>query len=315
MKNLENHVARYLDFCEHQRALNEKTISAYRADLRQLCEFLDENGADIDRKSSSAFVAVLNQQFQPRTVKRKIAAVRAFYRWLEDEGLLREDPFRRLRLRLREPKTLPRTVPLRVIEDMLRHAYTAMEEGVTPYEKKAARRDAAVLELLFATGIRVSELCGLNTEDVDLRAGNVMIWGKGAKERLLQIGNPQVISALRNYAKLEKRSMGEPFFTNWSHERMSDQAVRRILNRYGQLADPTLHITPHMFRHSFATLLLEADVDIRYIQKMLGHTSILTTQIYTSVSAVKQREILTDRHPRNLILAPCAAPEILDRRR
>lgn len=311
MKDLEIYMERYLNFCKFQRSLTDKTISAYRTDLGQMYDFLCKANTGISRTSIYDFVAELNQRYKPRSVKRKIASARAFCCWLESEGVLSEDPFHKLRLRLREPKTLPRTIPLRIIEDMLRHAYIDAVEGSTEYEKKAARRDIAIMELLFATGMRVSELCSLNTDDVDLRSGSVMIWGKGAKERLLQLGNPQVLAALRGYARQEKRGPGEPFFTNWSGGRLSDQAVRRALLYYGHLADPTLHITPHMFRHSFATLLLEADVDIRYIQKMLGHTSIVTTQIYTSVSAMKQREILTDRHPRNLILAPCSAPDIL----
>lgn len=302
MKDLEIYAARYLEFCERQRALNGKTIAAYRTDLRQFCMFLQAGNAELSKKSAAEFVAMLNQRFQPRTVKRKIASARAFCHWLEDEGILQEEPFQRLRLRLREPKTLPRTVPLRVIEEMLRFAYATTEYG-TEYEIRAARRDTAIMELLFATGIRVSELCRLNAEDVDLRGGSVMIRGKGAKERLLQLGNPQVLSALWRYTRQERRRRGEPFFTNWSGERLSEQAVRRALRHYSRLVDPTMTVTPHMFRHSFATLLLEENVDIRYIQRMLGHTSIVTTQIYTSVSATKQREILTDRHPRNRIVA------------
>lgn len=309
MKDIENFAKQYVDFCEQQRALSKKTIAAYRGDLRQLCLFLKEKNADIDRDSIADFVAALNQRYQPRTVKRKLASIRAFFRWLTDAGELNEDPVKKLRLRMREPKTLPRTVPLRIIEGMLRFAYINASEGLTAYERKVALRDIAVMELLFATGMRVSELCNLNMKDVDLRSCTVMIYGKGAKERLLQIGNPQVILALRRYARDEGRRGDEPFFTNWSDGRMSDQAVRRTLRHYGRLVAPTMKITPHMIRHSFATLLLEADVDIRYIQRMLGHSSVVTTQIYTSVTDNKQKEILTDRHPRNRILSGDPVPE------
>ena len=151
--------------------------------------------------------------------------------------------------------------------------------------------------------MRISELCSLKPSDVDLESENILIYGKGAKERIIQIGNPEVISALNLYQKefSEDINMCGYFFVNRLNHRLSDQSVRFMINRYTKLAGITQHITPHMFRHSFATLLLEQDVDIRYIQKMLGHSSISTTEIYTHVSNTKQKDILIHKHPRNLI--------------
>ena len=296
MEELEGWIADYLDVCERQRALAAKTVAAYRADLRQLGRML--HGQPLSREALTGFVAELNAQYKPRSVKRKVASAKAFCRWLEEEGCLKEDPFRRLHIRLRQPKTLPRTVPLRTIEEMLRRACALSESG---YGGEPARRVHAVLELLFATGLRVSELCRLNVQDVDLKDGSIMIWGKGAKERLLQIGNISVLKALRRYAGLSARRGSEPFFANRAGRRLSEQSVRQIVRRYGEQASQPMAVTPHMLRHSFATLLLEEDVDIRYIQRMLGHTSIMTTQIYTDVAAAKQKEILTNHHPRNRI--------------
>lgn len=164
-----------------------------------------------------------------------------------------------------------------------------------------AIRDAAVCELLFATGIRISELCALSFCDIDLNDNCILIYGKGAKERKLQIGNTHVIEALRQYISVyrDKIISRGSLFVNQSGNVFSDQAVRRMLNHYAKLASIELHITPHMFRHTFATSLLEADVDIRYIQEMLGHSSIHTTEIYTHVTMAKQRDILTTKHPRN----------------
>ncbi len=169
------------------------------------------------------------------------------------------------------------------------------------YHKKTVIRDIAVIELLFATGIRISELCSLKQKDLDIDNRQVLIFGKGAKERILQIGNGEVISALVEYKKLFEKELADSewLFVNRLHHRLSEQSVRFMINNYVELAGIEMHITPHMFRHSFATLLLEADVDIRYIQKMLGHSSINTTEIYTSVSLHKQKEILEERHPRN----------------
>ena len=161
-------------------------------------------------------------------------------------------------------------------------------------------RDAAVAELLFATGMRISELCTLKSEDVNLYDGTILIYGKGDKERRIQIANDAVISILEEYKtdfKTEIKSCNH-FFANQSGKALSDQSVRRMINKYSSLAGIDLHITPHMFRHTFATSLLEADVDIRYIQEMLGHSSINVTEIYTHVAVAKQRDILNTKHPR-----------------
>ena len=143
----------------------------------------------------------------------------------------------------------------------------------------------------------MSELCSLSRRDVKLEEGEVKIYGKGAKERFVQITNPSVLQALREYRQETDHS--EIFFVNRLGKPLSDQSVRGIVKKYGKLGGVEQHITPHMFRHSFATLLLEEDVDIRYIQRLLGHSSIVTTQIYTHVAGKKQRDILSAKHPRN----------------
>ena len=157
------------------------------------------------------------------------------------------------------------------------------------------------MELLFATGIRISELCSLKMNDINLYDRTILIYGKGAKERKLQIGNDDVIKILEKYKNtyLNGIKRTNHFFVNPNGRPLSDQSVRRAINKYTSLAAIELHITPHMFRHTLATSLLEADVDIRYIQEMLGHSSINITEIYTHVAMSKQRDILTTKHPRN----------------
>jgi integrase/recombinase XerD len=159
------------------------------------------------------------------------------------------------------------------------------------------------VELLFATGMRVSELCSLEAKDVRLEEGNIYIMGKGSKERVIQIGNKEVLAILQEYidVKNSHKCKSNFFFINRFFSRISEQSVRFMLKKIRIKAGIPINITPHMFRHSFATLLLEEDVDIRYIQRMLGHSSIQTTQIYTFVTTEKQRQILTTRHPRNKI--------------
>ena len=162
-------------------------------------------------------------------------------------------------------------------------------------------RDIAVIGLLFASGMRISELCILKQNNIDLKNRTVLIYGKGSKEHIVQIGNDDVLKSISTYIDNFRSELDNTdyLFVNRLKERLSEQSVRNMINKYVDLAGIQMHITPHMFRHSFATLLLEADVDIRYIQNMLGHSSINTTQIYTSISTHKQKEIFESRHSRN----------------
>lgn len=298
MEAIRTELEKYLNVCRFQKNLDEKTVKAYRIDLRQFLDFLEEGGRPPSKETLSGYIERLNQGFKPKSVKRKIAALKAFFHYLEEEEILLENPFHKLKIHMQQPKTLPRAVPLHLIEAMLRAVYAEIDNA-KGNARKTAVRDAAVMEILFATGVRVSELCGLNVKDVDLTRACVMVWGKGAKERLLYIGNTEVLDALKRYLNLSEHTADSPLFLNRHGVRLSEQSVRIILRKYEQKANLTLHVTPHMLRHSFATLLLEEGVDIRYIQKMLGHSSILTTQIYTDVATAKQREILTQKHPRN----------------
>ena len=211
-----------------------------------------------------------------------------------------ETPFAKLDIRFREAKLLPKTIPFHSIQTFLSTLYAQKEEAKSQYQLRCCIRDIAVIELLFATGVRISELCSLRPSDIDLKSSNILIYGKGSKERRIQIGNDDVVSILERYKadfRTEIQSCGH-FFANQNGKELSDQAVRRMINRYTSLAAIDLHITPHMFRHTFATSLLEADVDIRYIQEILGHSSINITEIYTHVAMSKQRDILTTKHPR-----------------
>lgn len=222
---------------------------------------------------------------------------------MEYREVLKENPFNKLEIRFREEKLLPKTIPFNSIQVFLSTMYTQKTTAKSQHQLRCCIRDIAVIELLFATGMRISELCLLKPTDVDMQSSNILIYGKGAKERILQIGNPQVLSALATYQDTFKEDIAACgyFFVNRLQHKLSDQSVRYMINYYAALAGLEQHITPHMFRHSFATLLLEQDVDIRYIQRMLGHSSINTTEIYTHVSNAKQKDILIHKHPRNLI--------------
>ena len=301
MNTFNSYILEYLDYCEFRKRLDSKTLKAYRIDLYQYLNFSSDFPQCVLKATVDSFITHLHKQYKPKSVKRKIASLKAFFHYLEYKELLKENPFSNLEIRFREPKLLPKTIPFHSIQSFLHSMYAQKEKAASPYQLRCCIRDIAVIELLFATGMRISELCALKPSDIDLKSNTVLIYGKGAKERIIQIGNPEVISALDTYQRAFENEINRCgyFFVNRTHNKLSDQSVRYMITHYAQLAGIEQHITPHMFRHSFATLLLEQDVDIRYIQRMLGHSSISTTEIYTHVSNAKQKEILVQKHPRN----------------
>lgn len=291
----------YLNYCAAQKCLDEKTLKAYRIDLRQFSEqTVVENPSEITSDILEKYITILHQQYKPRTTKRKIASIKALFHYFEYKEIIDRNPFNKIQIRFREPMILPKTIPLHTVEAFLATIYQQQKYAKTDYQKRNALRDAAVVELLFSTGMRISELCTLKDEDVNLYDGIILIYGKGDKERRIQVGSTDVIHILVEYRNSFQKEIQSchHFFTNQSGKTLSDQAVRRMINKYTSLASIELHITPHMFRHTFATSLLEADVNIRYIQEMLGHSSINITEIYTHVAVAKQRDILATKHPR-----------------
>lgn len=301
MNDLTTHIKNYLEYCQCQKRLDKKTIKAYRIDLEQFRTKIKASSiTDITADTLEDFIAGLHQKYKPKTVKRKIASVKTFFRYLEYKDTISWNPFNKVHVKFRDPAILPKTIPLHTVEHFLSVIYTHRSEAKTDCQKKNSLRDIAVIELLFATGIRVSELCSLKMNDVNLYDRSILIYGKGSKERKIQIGNNDVIHILEEYrnAFLPEMQSCNHFFASQSGRALSDQSIRRMINRYTALASIDMHITPHMFRHTFATCLLEADVDIRYIQEMLGHSSINITEIYTHVAMSKQLDILTTKHPR-----------------
>lgn len=291
----------YITYCKFQKRLDSKTLKAYRIDLIQFTNYLKKCDLNtISVTDIESYIGHLNQVFKPKTVKRKVASLKALFHYLEYKNIIASNPFNKIRTKFREPLLLPKTIPLYTIEAFLSTIYKENSLSKTPYRKKRTLLDIAIAETLFSTGMRISELCILKLSDIDLHDATIRIYGKGSKERIIQIGNEEVIQLLKRYKNeffTEIQNSGY-FFTNTNSLPISDQAVRRMINKYCNLASIDLHITPHMFRHTFATCLLDADVDIRYIQEMLGHSSITVTEIYTHVALSKQKDILTNKHPR-----------------
>lgn len=301
MMTLDSHIKNYLLFCKSQKCLDSKTLKAYRIDLMQFSDSLNDifiDGASLEALEN--FISFLHETYKPKTAKRKIATIKAFFHYLEYKDLITTNPFNKLHIKFREPVTLPKIIPLLTVETLLKTIYNYYNSAQTAYCRKKVLQDIAIIELLFSTGMRISELCSLKQNNVDLVTNTIRIYGKGSKERQIQIGNTDVINILKKYQTENSTSIQKQgnFFAKTNGEPVSDQSIRRMLKKYSSLAGIDVHITPHMFRHTFATSLLEADVDIRYIQEILGHSSISITEIYTHVTTAKQLDIMRNKHPR-----------------
>lgn len=291
------HIDEFINYCRYHKKLSEKTIRAYKIDLSQYGVFSNE----LSKQALWDYIEYLNKKYKPKTAKRKLATLKAFIHFLLLQDLIDFNPFDKLETTIKEPLLLPKTIPLGVIAKLISFSYQQIVFAKSDYQIRSAVRNTAILELLFATGARVAEIGTLRSDNVDLLGNSVKFYGKGSKERIIPIENFAVLSILRKYHSLFEKEIPDSgyFFVNKLGRRMTEQSVRNMINFYCKQCGVDMHITPHMFRHSFATLLLEEDVDIRYIQRMLGHSSITTTQIYTHVTSAKQKEILKTKHPRN----------------
>lgn len=303
---LANAIKNFNFHCEFEKNLSQKTMQAYRVDLRQFEQYRNYENLDIkdfDKHTIKDFIQHLYQlNLQAKTIKRKIAVLKAFFTYLEFDEIIVVSPFRKINLFIKEPKRLPKTMELKEVRKILKFLYVSKGNFVNKeiYSYKALVRDIAIIEILFSTGMRVSELCNIKKNNINLQTGAIKIRGKGDKERIIQICDNEVKKLLKEYLNLFDKQIEkiQYFLVNRLGNKISEQSARLMIKKYQQLAGISQHITPHMFRHSFATLLLEEGVDIRYIQHMLGHSSISTTQIYTQVNAKQQKKILANKHPR-----------------
>jgi len=307
MYTLSTATKEFLNHCQYEKNLSTKTLKAYRIDLTQLFQYLHANKLplainDITKVELRMYLEKIST-LKPKSIKRKVATIKAMFNFLEFEDKISISPIRKMRINIKEPKRLPKVLNIAEIQEIFKVAYNQKNKDLNTdaYRYFEVLRNIVVIELLFATGARVSEIANLYTDNVDLESGSVILKGKGDKERVIQICNVESIRILKAYKKLLMKrgaNISTFFLINRLGNKLSDQSVRGIVKRFSINAGISRNITPHVFRHSFATLLLEKDVDIKYIQLLLGHSSIMTTQIYTHVNREKQTQILKLKHPR-----------------
>ena len=281
----------FLRYLAVERGASAHTLKSYRADLADSAAFLTRRGlgslVDADARILRGYLADLHERRLARTsIARRLATLRSFYRFLCRKGRAQSNPAKELRTP-RLPKRLPAHLPIDQSEALLRQDFDGDPAG---------RRDRAVLETLYATGVRVAELAGLDLGDVDLREGGVRVLGKGGKERIVPLG-AKAMAAIEAYLGLRQGSQGA-LFRNRRGGRLTVRSLHRIVRARARAAGLAARVTPHTLRHSFATHLLDAGADLRLIQELLGHARLATTQKYTHVGADRLMRVYDAAHPR-----------------
>jgi integrase/recombinase XerD len=301
VRPFEHHLLDFLGYLEFERGLSRNTLEAYRSDLLQLGAHLEREGVDVldaEHEHLAGFLTDLanggedRPAVAPATLQRKAACLRSFYRHLRREGLLERDPTADLRAP-RKSQRLPKVLNRDEVQKLL-----ATPRGTDP----AALRDRALLETMYACGLRASEAIDLTMGDIDLHAGVLRARGKGSKERLVPVGR-EAVQAVRAYVQRGRPALvglrDEPhLFVNHRGAGLTRQGLYKIVQRHARTAGLDDRMSPHTLRHTFATHLLAGGCDLRSVQEMLGHADVATTQIYTHVSAEKLKDVYFQAHPR-----------------
>jgi integrase/recombinase XerD len=302
-RGLARQMERFLDHLAVERGVAPNTRTAYRRDLGLYLKYLTSHGitdaGSVQESDISEFLGFLrSEEFAPgrrysdATIARVLAAVRGLHRYLLREGDTAADPSEPIGT-LRIPRALPKALSTDEVESLLK---------AVPSDGAAALRDRAMLELLYAAGLRISELTALDVDDLDLDLATVRCMGKGSKERVVPIGRAAVEAAGAYLTQARpgfvKARSQAALFLNQRGQRLTRQGCWKLLKRYAERANLTRRISPHTLRHSFATHLLDHGADIRVVQELLGHASVSTTQVYTLTSQEKLRRVYDEAHPR-----------------
>lgn len=286
---MKKQIEQFLSHLKIESGASPETQRAYAEDLREFHEFTDKQPGDIDIHDIRGFLAFLhNKKLKKSSIARKLAAIRSFFRYLHREGYVSRNPAR-LVSTPRVPKHLPRFLSVDEVFSLVERP-----QG----DSFHATRDRAVLELLYSSGLRVSELTSLDITDIDIKQSLVRVMGKGRKERIIPVGS-KAIEAIQNYLpeRLSFRKKSQALFLNVRGTRLTQRSIRRIVINYSRMVSIEGDLGPHTLRHTFATHLLHEGADLRSIQELLGHSSLSTTQKYTHVDIRHLMEVYDKAHP------------------
>ncbi len=285
---MNRYLDKFISYLDIEKNYSPHTILNYRLDLIEFLKFSEPTPIKkIDYHLLRKFLAQMrSRQYRSRTLARKLSSLRSFFRFLHRESLIEDNPA----VLLMTPK-LEKTLPKFLTESEMTQLIEAPSLKTT-----YGKRDRAILETLYSTGIRVSELVGLNVEHVDLIGNIAKVAGKGKKERLVPIGD-RALDSIRDYLGCRKHR-SRALFLNKNGTRLSDRGIRNIMNKHIKATSLERDISPHVLRHSFATHLLNRGADLRSVQELLGHVNLSTTQIYTHVTTDRLKEVYNKAHPR-----------------
>lgn len=297
---MNNYVKEFIQFLNTEKNAASLTVSHYEKDIEQFLRFLSSGSANLEEvnyKTLRNYLATLKEQrYSRKSIARKLSAIRVFLRYLKKDGVLTSNSWEVIATPKQEKK-LPRFVYPDEVLELLEAPSSSTELG---------RRDRAIIEVLYGSGIRVSELTGLDVTHLDFEQGSLKIRGKGARERIVPLGG-FALQAVSNYLEkarpiLEAKNRDDPekkaLFLNRFGKRLTDRSVRRMLRKYSLKVSISCNVSPHVLRHSFASHLLNAGADLRAVQEMLGHTSISSTQIYTHITSEGLKRTYMNTHPR-----------------
>lgn len=278
----------FINYIAYQKNYSRHTVSAYRADLEQFLDFIKYNLDSVDVDLMRRYLFYLkNKNYKPRSTGRKIAAIKSFFNFLVKRDLIKKNPVL-LVSGPKLPERLPSFLTYEEVENILEAAKNRDESGL---------RDRAIMELLYSSGLRVGELVLLKISDINIAEGTVKVKGKGSKERIVPVGS-YALNYIFDYLQKRTKYRSPYIFLNKKGGRITSRSVERIIKKYAKIAGILKKITPHTFRHSFATHLLDRGADLRTVQEMLGHSDIATTQIYTHVTIQRLKELYEKHHPR-----------------
>lgn len=293
---MKNYITLFLNNLQATKNLTEKTLKAYRSDLFQffsiepnmfnpdICMFITHLSTILKLKDSS--------------VRRKIVTIKNFYEYLESQNIIAKNPFEKLKFKFRQEKKLPKTLSIKEISALL-NCFNCEQSELTDFKKALFIRDAALIDLLVSTGIRIGEAASIQLSDIIKSERTILIHGKGRKQRLIYISSPITWERLNALIKHVKSTGGSYLFNNSNGRPISIYGIERIYDKYANKANILTKSSPHFLRHTFATNLLANGADLRSVQEILGHASVSTTQIYTEVSNTRKKQVLKKFNYRN----------------
>ena len=296
-----NYINQLITQLKITKNLQDQTLKAYSSDITNFLNYINkENVEQIDILNYINYLFD-EKKLKDRSIKRKIISLKIYFNFLEDNSIIKNNPFTKLKFKFKQEKKLPKTLQKNEVKKLLETVYNELNSSITPYKKFETIRNISLLEILISTGIRIQEASSITLNDISLQEKTIIIHGKGRKERQLFILNKYVLSSLKNWLTIRKTSSPKcnNIFINKYGNPLSIHSIENIFRKYKTLSNINIKATPHYLRHTFATNLLTNGADLRSVQEILGHSSISTTQIYLEISSNRKKQVLQKYNYRN----------------